>query len=109
MWIASKLRGVMSYGMVLCAKNEDGSKVEFVSAPTGSAVGDRIVVEEFRSSFSDDLIDGSVNIKKKTNAWTPSMPLLKTNKDRVACFKGYPLHSKNGACTAPTLTDALIS
>merc|ERR1712062_526705 len=42
---ASKIRGVASHAMVLCAKNGDGSKVELMKPPTGAKVGERLFLE----------------------------------------------------------------
>ena len=44
---ARKLAGFASHGMVLCAANEDGSKVEFVVPPEGAEVGERVMVDGF--------------------------------------------------------------
>jgi hypothetical protein len=33
--------------MVMCAVNEDGSKVEFVEPPEGAEIGERVMVEGF--------------------------------------------------------------
>ena len=44
---ARKLVGFPSHGMVMCASNEDGSKVQFVEPPESTTVGERIVVEGF--------------------------------------------------------------
>lgn len=42
-----KLVGFPSHGMVMCASNEDGSKVEFVVPPEGAEIGERVMVEGF--------------------------------------------------------------
>lgn len=42
-----KLVGFPSYGMVMCAANEDGSKVEFVEPPADAAIGERVMVEGY--------------------------------------------------------------
>jgi methionine--tRNA ligase beta chain len=44
---ARKLVGFPSHGMVMCAVNEDGSKVEFVEPPEGAEIGERVMVEGF--------------------------------------------------------------
>jgi methionine--tRNA ligase beta chain len=44
---ARKLVGFPSHGMVMCASNADGSKVEFVMPPADAAIGERIMVEGF--------------------------------------------------------------
>lgn len=42
---ASKIVGFASFGMVLAAKAEDGSKVELVTPPEGSSIGERVFIE----------------------------------------------------------------
>ena len=42
---AKKLAGTPSEGMVMCAKNSDGSSVQLVKPPKGSKVGERIQLE----------------------------------------------------------------
>lgn len=44
---ARKLVGFPSHGMVMCASNEDGSKVEFVEPPADAKIGERVMVEGF--------------------------------------------------------------
>ena len=40
-----KLADLMSEGMVMCASNEDHTKVELMRPPEGSVVGERIQLE----------------------------------------------------------------
>ena len=42
-----KLVGFPSHGMVMCAANADGSKVEFIVPPENAKVGERVMVEGF--------------------------------------------------------------
>ena len=42
-----KMLGFPSHGMVLCAANEDGSKVEFIEPPVGAKVGERVFCDGF--------------------------------------------------------------
>jgi methionine--tRNA ligase beta chain len=44
---ARKLVGFPSHGMVMCASNEDGSKVEFLEPPADAKIGERVMVEGF--------------------------------------------------------------
>lgn len=106
---ANKLRGVLSHGMVLCAKNADDSKVEFVSPPAAAKVGDRVLLQGFEAQLLATEVAATVNLKKKNNPWTPSMPLLKTDAKGVACFNGIPLCTSEGVCSAASLSNAEIS
>lgn len=51
----SKLRGVESQAMVLCATSPDGSTVELVQPPVGSKVGERVLFEGHEGAAEDVL------------------------------------------------------
>ncbi|XP_057737057.1 uncharacterized protein LOC130954336 isoform X2 [Arachis stenosperma] len=88
-----KLRDVMSEGLVLCASNEDHSKVEPLLPPQGAKIGERV-------SFSG--IDGKpedvLNPKKKQ--LEKITPNLFTDEKGVATFKGIPFMTSGGPCTS---------
>ncbi|MED6224717.1 hypothetical protein PIB30_086795 [Stylosanthes scabra] len=88
-----KLRDVMSEGLVLCASNEDHSKVEPLLPPEGAKIGERV-------SFSG--IDGKpedvLNPKKKQ--LEKITPNLFTDEKGVATFKGIPFMTSGGPCTS---------
>ena len=41
----AKMRGILSEGMIMCASTPD--KVEIITPPEGSAIGDRIIVDGY--------------------------------------------------------------
>ncbi|PPD80769.1 hypothetical protein GOBAR_DD22295 [Gossypium barbadense] len=88
-----KLRDVMSEGLVLCASNEDHTKVEPLLLPEGAKPGECI-------SFSG--IDGKpedvLNPKKKQ--LEKITPNLFTDEKGVATFKGIPFMTSAGPCTS---------
>lgn len=88
-----KLRDVMSEGLVLCASNEDHTKVEPLLPPEGAKPGEPI-------SFSG--IDGKpedvLNPKKKQ--LEKITPNLFTDEKGVATFKGIPFMTSAGPCTS---------
>ncbi|MBA0600228.1 hypothetical protein Gorai_006423, partial [Gossypium raimondii] len=88
-----KLRDVMSEGLVLCASNEDHTKVEPLLPPEGAKPGECI-------SFSG--IDGKpedvLNPKKKQ--LEKITPNLFTDEKGVATFKGIPFMTSAGPCTS---------
>jgi aminoacyl tRNA synthase complex-interacting multifunctional protein 1 len=55
------MRGIKSYGMVMCATSEDGNTVEPLSPPPGAVPGERVYFEGFR----DGEPDAQLNPKKK--------------------------------------------
>ncbi|MBA0841407.1 hypothetical protein Goarm_003898 [Gossypium armourianum] len=88
-----KLRDVMSEGLVLCASNEDHTKVEPLLPPEGAKPGECI-------SFSG--IDGKpedvLNPKKKQ--LEKITPNLFTDEKGMATFKGIPFMTSAGPCTS---------
>jgi methionine--tRNA ligase beta chain len=80
-----KLRGLQSSGMVLCASNEDHSKVELITPSTPVADGSQLVVEGI--DCSEPL--NRLNPKKKI--WEQVVEHLTTNDACEAVYKTYPL------------------
>ncbi|KAL5290406.1 YARS family protein [Megaselia abdita] len=76
----SKMRGILSEGMVLCTSNEDHSEVEPILLPATAQPGDRISVEGFSGTPDEQL-----NPKKKV--WEKLQVDLKTNSDGIAVWK----------------------
>ena len=100
----SKLKGTKSAGMVLCAASDDHSQVELVDPPAGSVAGDVIHAEGIPATP-----DAKVDAKKKNHAWRKSIPLLRTNGERVAVFEGIPLVvDGKGQCTVSSLGDMAL-
>jgi phenylalanyl-tRNA synthetase alpha chain len=91
---ARKLVGFPSHGMVMCAVNEDGSKVEFVEPPEGAEIGERVMVEGFDG---EPATENQVIKKKILDAIFPD---LKTNGDGIATYKGVPFSTSSGVCKA---------
>lgn len=90
-----KMRGVTSEAMVMCASSPD--KVEVLIPPPSAIPGDLVSCEGFPREPESIL-----NPKKKI--FETCAPDLKTNDDKVACYKGSPLIVEGkGAVVAPTL------
>lgn len=89
----SKLRDVISEGMVLCASNEDHTVVEPLVAPEGAKVGECI-------SFAghDGKPEDVLNPKKKQ--FEKIAVNLFTDDKGVATFKGIPFMTSAGPCTS---------
>ncbi|GBF87385.1 methionine-tRNA ligase-like protein [Raphidocelis subcapitata] len=89
------MRGVTSQAMVLCASDADG-KVELIDPPSGAQVGERVTVPGYLGDPDEQL-----NPKKKI--FESVAPDLATDAARVACYKGVPLATSGGPCTAASV------
>ena len=96
----NKMRGLNSEAMVLCASNEDHTKVDFVKPPSGAKIGERVTFEGFEGEPEKVL-----NPKKKQ--LDKVLPKLKTDADGVACYDGKKAMTSAGACTS-SLKDCFI-
>lgn len=95
---SSKLRGVESEGLVLCAFNE--SKYEPLKVPAGSNVGDRIFIEGYNNTTNDV---AQLNPKKKV--WDKIQNELKTNSDGEVMWKEFSMMTISGE----RITSSLIN
>jgi len=98
---AANLKSVRSEAMVLCANNEDGTKVELLTPPKGCKIGERIITDGFPGAA-----DATLNPKHKV--WETVQPELKTNSENVVCYKGIPLKTSVGVCTVSTIANGSI-
>jgi len=96
----SKMRGIMSEAMVMCASTSD--KVEIMAPPPGSKPGDVVLVD----GFPRDANMGQLNPKKKI--FEAVAPDLKVNGDKQATYQGV-LWTVNGEpITSQSLTNVNI-
>lgn len=68
----AKMRDVMSYGMVLCASNDDHTAVDPVLVPAGVPPGERVMFEGFGNAP-----EAQLNPKRKI--WEKIAPSLVTS------------------------------
>ena len=125
---AAKIVGFVSNGMVLAAKvraeygafcyplmqcrshafrswfqGADGKKVELVSPPPGSEIGERVFIDGLEGEpFS------SAQVKKR-KVWDTVAKGLKTGEGGVATWEGKTIQTSKGPCKAATLVGAPIS
>lgn len=93
-----KMRGIDSNGMIMCAHGD--GKVEVLSPPTGSVVGDLIECDGYTRKPDSGL-------KKKH--FDTIAESLTTNDQLLACYKGVPLTvAGNGNITSQTLKSTPI-
>jgi tRNA-binding EMAP/Myf-like protein len=102
----AKLGGFKSSGMVLCASNSDGSKVEFVEPPAASTVGERVFLEGAEGETADP---ASANQIKKKKVFQAVAEELLTNASREAQYKGLLICTSAGPCSVPTIAEGPIS
>jgi len=95
----SKMRGIMSQAMVMCASTPD--KVEILSPPENSKPGDPVEVEGFTRNP-----DAQLNPKKKI--FEACAPDLKVNSEGIATYKGIPWSVNGKQCKSQTLKDVQV-
>lgn len=103
---ASKLKGVESNGMVLCACTSDKSKVELVKPAVGTSIGERVALV---GHDHVGVADAEINLKKDGNAWEFASKLLKTDDNGVATFDGLQWKTSSGICQQNSIPNGPIS
>merc|ERR1712226_1433518 len=98
----SKIIGFSSHGIVLTAHNNDKSKVELIQLQNGSIIGERV--------FIDGLVGDpySPAKMKKYKIFQSLCKDLKTDKRRLATWKGMDIKTSSGVCFVSCLEDAYI-
>eukprot|EP00934_Nitzschia_sp_Nitz4_P000922 Nitzschia sp. Nitz4//scaffold60_size111251//94161//95462//NITZ4_004161-RA/size111251-processed-gene-0.17-mRNA-1//1//CDS//3329555606//922//frame0 len=89
------LVGFPSHGMVLCASNEDHTKVELMTPPKDTPPGERVMFEGIE--MKDPEPENKVAKKK---VWEAVGPALKTNADGVCMWKDAVSKTTNGPVKA---------
>ncbi|WZN59172.1 methionine--tRNA ligase [Chloropicon roscoffensis] len=87
----AKMRGIMSNGMVLCASNEEHTKVDPLRPPAGAPLGEKVQFE----GFDGEPIE-VINPKKKL--LEKLFPDLKTDASGVAVYKNSAFTLGSGTC-----------
>jgi len=95
----SKMRGIMSEAMVMCASTADN--VEILAPPVGSKPGDPVLVEGFTRNP-----DAQLNPKKKI--FEACAPDLTVNSNKEACFKGVRWTVNGQSVMSQTLTNVKV-
>ncbi|XP_055632022.1 tyrosine--tRNA ligase, cytoplasmic-like [Toxorhynchites rutilus septentrionalis] len=98
---SSKIRGVESEGLVLCAFNQD--KYEPLIVPESAKIGERIIAEGFNNTKAEV---AQLNPKKKV--WEKIQAELKTNSDGDALWKDFSLLTMNGDKITSSLKECNI-
>ncbi|KAI8599681.1 hypothetical protein EDD21DRAFT_307652 [Dissophora ornata] len=104
----SKLRGVLSQGMLLCAmeKDLDGvvTKVGLLEPAEGSQPGDKVTFESFTD---EDTVPAPVLTPKRK--WFEKTQVHFSVKDGVAYYKGSPFRTAKGLVRCKSISEGQIS
>ena len=98
----SKMRGIVSEGMLLAAS--DGSTVELVEPPASSVTGEAIRVD----GFGEPRPDEQLKSKSAQKVWQRVAAGLQTNSKSEATFAGCSLRTTSGLCTVASLKNVPI-
>jgi len=102
----SKLRGLESFAMVMCASNADGTVTEMVDPPPGSKPGDAIVVKGY-DRVPD--VEKQISKKKYKKVWEAVQAGFSTNDKAEACYKGVTWEVEGcGVCKAKSVAKGAI-
>ena len=101
--------GLKSHGMVMCASNQEHTKVELLVMPEGAEVGERVM---FEGHPGEPAAPGPFT-KKKVLEKMMKAGFLVTNADCVAVYKGedgveVPFTLSTGVVKSSTLTGANV-
>ncbi|CAH0473235.1 unnamed protein product [Peronospora belbahrii] len=99
----AKLGGFKSHGMVLCASDATHVNVQLVEPPADAMVGERVTVA---SESGEPLSAAQI---KKQKVLEKVSPDFITDDKCVATYKGEPIMTSIGPCTAKSLIKAYIS
>jgi len=86
----AKMRGITSYGMVLCAKEGEkpNEKVQLIRVPDCAEPGDVITTDDF---LGDKWQEPDAQMNPKRKIFETVQPDLKTDANMIACYRGKPL------------------
>jgi hypothetical protein len=83
---------VLSEGMLLAASS--GDCVKLLSPPDNSIIGERVALEGIDWQGEVDAV-----LKPKQKVFEQVVPLLKTNNQGTACYRGIALKTSTGPVT----------
>ncbi|KAF5303066.1 hypothetical protein FQR65_LT08395 [Abscondita terminalis] len=86
----TKLRGIESKGMLLCANVAEPKQIEAITPPADTIPGEKVFVEGYEEGEPDDVL----NPKKKI--WEKLQIDLFTNEDCICQWQGKNLLTKSG-------------
>ncbi len=103
---ASNMKSIKSYGMVMCAVDNEhiDVSIEVLDPPDGVMIGERITVQG-----EEGEADKLINLRKKNNCpWPDIAKQLTVNVNGEACFRDKVLMTSAGPIRCKTLTNCQI-
>lgn len=107
-----KMGTFVSNGMVLCASNEDKTKVEIIDPPIGAVIGERVTFPSIPGF--DSFVPYVPNKVAKQKVFEKTAPGLITNAAREPCWvdaegKEHVFITSAGSCTASSIAKGKVS
>eukprot|EP01024_Parvocaulis_polyphysoides_P009937 TRINITY_DN13250_c0_g1_i1.p1 TRINITY_DN13250_c0_g1~~TRINITY_DN13250_c0_g1_i1.p1 ORF type:complete len:282 (+),score=42.48 TRINITY_DN13250_c0_g1_i1:62-847(+) len=99
------MRGIKSFGMLLCASDQAHENVDPLIPPADSTIGERIYFGEINDQNEPE----SPNKVQKKKMWEVLQPELKTNQSGEAQWKGQTMMTANGVVTSSKIMNGNIS
>eukprot|EP00285_Hemiselmis_virescens_P012786 CAMPEP_0173399430 /NCGR_PEP_ID=MMETSP1356-20130122/44890_1 /TAXON_ID=77927 ORGANISM="Hemiselmis virescens, Strain PCC157" /NCGR_SAMPLE_ID=MMETSP1356 /ASSEMBLY_ACC=CAM_ASM_000847 /LENGTH=849 /DNA_ID=CAMNT_0014359143 /DNA_START=55 /DNA_END=2604 /DNA_ORIENTATION=+ len=101
----AKMRGIESFGMVLCGSDEAKTKVELLEPAEGSVPGERLALESMGvlQPSEDDKV---LKSKSQQKVWGIVAPDMKTDSDGCATYRGSKFSTSKGPLRCKTLTQS---
>lgn len=88
------MRGVTSYGMLLCASNNDHSQVDPLAAPNDAHIGELVTFYGHKTAPVDPS-------NRATKAFDRVVESLRTDEDGIAKFEDVEFSTSKGPCISP--------
>eukprot|EP00283_Hemiselmis_rufescens_P003433 CAMPEP_0173422144 /NCGR_PEP_ID=MMETSP1357-20121228/2959_1 /TAXON_ID=77926 /ORGANISM="Hemiselmis rufescens, Strain PCC563" /LENGTH=830 /DNA_ID=CAMNT_0014385135 /DNA_START=113 /DNA_END=2605 /DNA_ORIENTATION=- len=101
----AKMRGIESFGMVLCGSNDEHSKVELLVPAEGSEPGERLALENM-GVLQPAEEDKVLKSKSQQKVWKIVAPDMKTDGDGCATYRGSKFTTSKGPLTCKSLTNS---
>ena len=103
----AKMRGIQSFGMVLCGSNEEHTKVELLQPAEGSTIGERLSLEAF-GVLTPSEEDTVLKSKSQQKVWSIVAPDMRTDGEGRATYRGGLFTTSKGPLTCETLKQSTV-
>ena len=103
----AKMRGIESFGMVVCGSNEDHTKVELLVPAEGSEPGERLALESI-GVIQPTEEDKVLKSKSQQKVWKIVAPDMKLDGDGCATYRGSKFSTSKGPLQCKTLSNCNV-